>query len=199
MKKNTDILCILKTYTMRNKVVGIPNNFRTYTIAGTRSRAAIVVTNNHIGVLLLKQHWRGSPPSCHWLWTMWRKAELFLWELGPWKNATFISVSLCACRLSPLGFPFCFFLPCPVSFISPFAGYLPQLDHSLPRPYPVLCTIFHTWRSSFNINMGSKRFLRYTVNHLSDYMVLHLGLLHSSRISTVRIWNLIIYTIKVRS
>jgi hypothetical protein len=37
-------------------VVGIPNKFRTYTIAGTRSRVAIVVTNTHIDVLLLKQH-----------------------------------------------------------------------------------------------------------------------------------------------
>jgi hypothetical protein len=37
-------------------VVGIPNKFRTFTIAGTRSRAAIVVTNNHIDVLLVKQH-----------------------------------------------------------------------------------------------------------------------------------------------
>jgi hypothetical protein len=55
-KKSTDILCIQEPYTIQNKVVEIPNNFRTYTIAGTRSRAAIVVTNNHLDVLLLKQH-----------------------------------------------------------------------------------------------------------------------------------------------
>jgi hypothetical protein len=55
-KESTDILCIQEPYTIQNKVVGIPNHFRTYTIAGTRSRAPIVVTNNHIDVLLLKQH-----------------------------------------------------------------------------------------------------------------------------------------------
>ena len=55
-EESTDILCIQEPYTIQNKVVGIPNKFRTYTIAGTRSRAAIVVTNNHIDVLLLKQH-----------------------------------------------------------------------------------------------------------------------------------------------
>jgi len=55
-EESTDILCIQEPYTIQNKVVGIPNKFRTYTIAGTRSRAAIVVTNNHIDVLLFKQH-----------------------------------------------------------------------------------------------------------------------------------------------
>jgi len=37
-------------------VVGIPNKFRICTIGGTRSIAAIVVTNNDIDVFLLKQH-----------------------------------------------------------------------------------------------------------------------------------------------
>ena len=55
-EESTDILCIQETYTIQNKVVGIPNKFRTYTVAGKRSRAAIVVTNNHRDVLLLKQH-----------------------------------------------------------------------------------------------------------------------------------------------
>jgi len=55
-KESTDILCIQDPYIIQNKVVGIPNKFRTYTIAETQSRAAIVVTNNHIDVLLLKQH-----------------------------------------------------------------------------------------------------------------------------------------------
>jgi len=53
---STDIPCIQEPYTIHNKVVGIPNKFRTYTISQTRSRAAIVVTNNHLDVLLLKQH-----------------------------------------------------------------------------------------------------------------------------------------------
>jgi hypothetical protein len=55
-EESTDMLCIQEPYTIQNKVVGVPNKFRTYTIAGTKSRAAIVVTNNHIDVLLLKQH-----------------------------------------------------------------------------------------------------------------------------------------------
>jgi hypothetical protein len=54
-EENTDILCIQEPYTIQNKVVGIPKKFRTSTIAETRSRAAIVVTNSHIDVLLLKQ------------------------------------------------------------------------------------------------------------------------------------------------
>ena len=54
-EESTDLLCIREPYTIQNKVVGIPNKFRTYTIAGTRSRAAIVVTKNHTDVLLLKQ------------------------------------------------------------------------------------------------------------------------------------------------
>ena len=53
-EESTGILCIQEPYIIQNKVVGIPNKFRTYTIAGTRSRAAIVVTNNHIYVILLK-------------------------------------------------------------------------------------------------------------------------------------------------
>jgi hypothetical protein len=55
-EESTNILCIQEPYTIQNKVFGIPNKFRTYTIAETRSRAAIVVTNKHIDVLLLKQH-----------------------------------------------------------------------------------------------------------------------------------------------
>ena len=55
-KESTDILCIQETYTIQNKVVGIPKKFGTCTIAETRNRAAIVVNNKHIDVLLLKQH-----------------------------------------------------------------------------------------------------------------------------------------------
>ena len=52
----TDIICIQEPYIIQNKVVGIRNKYRIYTIPGTRSRAAIVVTNKHIDILLLKQH-----------------------------------------------------------------------------------------------------------------------------------------------
>jgi exonuclease III len=53
-KEDTDILCIQEPYTIQNKLVRIPKKFRTYTIAETRSRVAIVITNSHIDVLLLK-------------------------------------------------------------------------------------------------------------------------------------------------
>jgi len=43
------------TYIIQNKVVGIPNKFRTYALSELRSRAAIVITNNQIDVFLLKQ------------------------------------------------------------------------------------------------------------------------------------------------
>jgi len=51
----TNIFCIQEPYKIQNQVVGIPNNYRTYTIPGTRDREAIVVTNKHIEALLLKQ------------------------------------------------------------------------------------------------------------------------------------------------
>jgi hypothetical protein len=54
-EESTDILCIQEPYIIQNKVVGIPKKYRNYTNAETRSRAAIVVTNKHIDVLLLKQ------------------------------------------------------------------------------------------------------------------------------------------------
>jgi len=54
--ESTDEICIQQPYTIPNKVVGIPDKFRTYTNARTRRRrTAIVVTNNHIGTSLLKQ------------------------------------------------------------------------------------------------------------------------------------------------
>jgi hypothetical protein len=55
-EESTDILCILEPYTIQNKVFAIPNKCRSYTLAHTRSRTAIVVINEHIDVLLLKQH-----------------------------------------------------------------------------------------------------------------------------------------------
>jgi hypothetical protein len=55
-EERTDILCNQEPYTIQNKVVGIPNKFRNYGLARTRSRTAIVVTNKHIAVVLLKQH-----------------------------------------------------------------------------------------------------------------------------------------------
>jgi hypothetical protein len=54
-EESTDILCIQEPYTIQNKVVGIPKKFRNFTITEIRSRAAIVVTNSRIDVLLLKQ------------------------------------------------------------------------------------------------------------------------------------------------
>jgi len=54
-EESTDIICIQEPYTIQNKVFGISSKFRTFTNAGTRSRAAIVVTNKHIDALILKQ------------------------------------------------------------------------------------------------------------------------------------------------
>jgi exonuclease III len=54
-EESTDIFCIQEPYIIQNKVSGVPKNYRTYTIAETRSRTTIVVTNKHIDVLLLKQ------------------------------------------------------------------------------------------------------------------------------------------------
>jgi hypothetical protein len=46
----TDIICIQEPYIIQNKMVGIPNKFRTYALSESRSRAAIVITNNQIDV-----------------------------------------------------------------------------------------------------------------------------------------------------
>ena len=55
-EESTGILCIREPYIIQNKVVGIRNKYKTYTIPGTRSRAAIMVTNKHVDTLLSKQH-----------------------------------------------------------------------------------------------------------------------------------------------
>jgi len=54
-EESTDIICIQEPYIIQNKVVGIPNKFRTYALSESRSRAAIVITNNQLDVFLLKQ------------------------------------------------------------------------------------------------------------------------------------------------
>jgi len=51
----TDILCIQEPYTIQNKIAGIPKKFKIFTSGEGRNRAAIVVTNNQIDALLIKQ------------------------------------------------------------------------------------------------------------------------------------------------
>ena len=60
-EESMDILCIQEPYIIQNKVAGIPSKFRTYTIPETRFRAAVVVTNRYIDVLLLKQYSDADP------------------------------------------------------------------------------------------------------------------------------------------
>jgi len=55
-EESTDIFSIQEPYKIQNKVFGIPNKYRNFTIPMTRSRAALVVTIKHIDALLLKQH-----------------------------------------------------------------------------------------------------------------------------------------------
>ena len=54
-EESIDIICIQEPYIIQNKVVGILNKFRTHALRESRSRAAIVITNNQIDVFLLKQ------------------------------------------------------------------------------------------------------------------------------------------------
>jgi hypothetical protein len=51
----TDILCIQEPYTIQNKTVGMPKKYKIFASGGGRNRAAIVVTNNQVDTLLLKQ------------------------------------------------------------------------------------------------------------------------------------------------
>jgi hypothetical protein len=52
---STDILCTQEPYTIQNKIAGIPKKFKIFTSGEGRNRAAIVVTNNQIDTLLVKQ------------------------------------------------------------------------------------------------------------------------------------------------
>jgi hypothetical protein len=54
-KERTDILCIQESYTFLNKAVGTPKKYKIFTFGQGRNRAAIVVTNNQVDTLLIKQ------------------------------------------------------------------------------------------------------------------------------------------------
>jgi len=51
----TDILCIQEPYVIHNKIVGIPRKHKVFASGGGRHRAAIVVTNNQIDSILIRQ------------------------------------------------------------------------------------------------------------------------------------------------
>ena len=50
-----DILALQEPYTFKNKTAGIPTKYKIFAAGEVRSRAAIVVTNNQIDTLLIKQ------------------------------------------------------------------------------------------------------------------------------------------------
>jgi molybdopterin converting factor small subunit len=52
---STDILCIQEPYTIQNKIAGLSKNHKNFATGEGRNRAAIVVTNNQIDALLIKQ------------------------------------------------------------------------------------------------------------------------------------------------
>jgi exonuclease III len=51
----TDVICIQEPYIIHNKIAGIPRKHKIYTSGEGRHRAAIVVTNNQIDSILLRQ------------------------------------------------------------------------------------------------------------------------------------------------
>ena len=51
----TDILLVQEPYLIQNKLVGITRSYRTYTSNGDKSRAAIIIANDNIDALLIKQ------------------------------------------------------------------------------------------------------------------------------------------------
>jgi hypothetical protein len=51
----TDVLCIKEPYVIHNKIAGIQRKHKIYASGEGRHRAAIVVTNNQIEYLLLRQ------------------------------------------------------------------------------------------------------------------------------------------------
>ena len=51
----TDILFIQEPYTIRNKIAGLSNKYKIFTSGEGRNRAAIVVTNKYVDIILIKQ------------------------------------------------------------------------------------------------------------------------------------------------
>ena len=51
----TDILLVQEPYLIQNKLVGIKRSYRTYTPNEDKSRAAIIIANDNIDALLIKQ------------------------------------------------------------------------------------------------------------------------------------------------
>jgi len=51
----TDVVCIQEPYVIHNKIAGIPRKHKIYAAEEGRHRSAIVVTNNQIDSLLLRQ------------------------------------------------------------------------------------------------------------------------------------------------
>ena len=54
-EENTDILCLQEPYEIRNKIAGIPRRLKIFTAGEGRHRAAIVVNNNQLDTILIKQ------------------------------------------------------------------------------------------------------------------------------------------------
>jgi hypothetical protein len=54
-KDSTNILCIQEPYTIQKKIAGLSKIHKTFASREGRNRAAIVVTNNQIDTLLMKQ------------------------------------------------------------------------------------------------------------------------------------------------
>jgi hypothetical protein len=54
-EENTDILCLQVPYEIRNKIAGMPRRLKIYTAGEGNHRAAIVVNNNQLDTILIKQ------------------------------------------------------------------------------------------------------------------------------------------------
>ena len=54
-EENTDILYLQETYEIRNKIAGIPRRLKIFTAGVGKHRAAIVVNNEHLDTILIKQ------------------------------------------------------------------------------------------------------------------------------------------------
>ena len=52
---NSDIISIQESYLYKNRVVGLPKSSRHFTSRGDKCRAAIIITNNKIYAVLIKQ------------------------------------------------------------------------------------------------------------------------------------------------
>ena len=54
-ENNVDITCIQEPYTTQHRVTGVPKQYKTFSAGKTRSRAAVIISNDRLDAMLITQ------------------------------------------------------------------------------------------------------------------------------------------------